>query len=211
MAWVRSQVPKARYFLSVSTEEPNQWTQPVYWSSAVVSLLCQNAHIVLPCCHLLQIKTLLQCTPAGHQSGGSKPLLGPCRGIQHSFYENNFKLQTPELKYEPFRRAHPHRWPEQVQGNLCWQQSCFRVFHHLMSLAASRSISDRFLKSLWGEALPAAHTYLYELQNSKAFWSAPVKTTVLLCDRSGNPSEAEEKSILNNLSWTPATCTGKQA
>lgn len=58
---------KARYFLSVSRQEPNQWTQSVYWSSAAVSLLCQNAHIVLSCCHLLQIKTLLQCTPAGHQ------------------------------------------------------------------------------------------------------------------------------------------------
>lgn len=85
------------------------------------------------------------------------------------------------------------------------------VFHHLMSLGASRSISDCFLKRLWGEAVPAVHTYLYELLNSKAFWSVQVRTTVLLCDRSGNPSEAEEKSILNNSCRMPATCTGKQA
>lgn len=85
------------------------------------------------------------------------------------------------------------------------------VFHHLMSLGASRSIPDCFLKSLWGDAVPALHTYLHELLNSKAFWRVQVKTTVVLCDRSGNPLEAEEKSILNNSCRMPAMCTGKQA
>lgn len=85
------------------------------------------------------------------------------------------------------------------------------VFHHLMSLGASRSIPDCFLKSLWGDAVPALHTYLHELLNSKVFWRVQVKTTVVLCDRSGNPLEAEEKSILNNSCRMPAMCTGKQA
>lgn len=51
------------------------------------------------------------------------------------------------------------------------------VFHHLMSSGASRSISGCFLKSLWEEAVPAVHTYLYEFQNSEAFWSVPFSHT----------------------------------
>lgn len=85
------------------------------------------------------------------------------------------------------------------------------VLYHLMSSGASRSISDCSLKSLWGEAMLAVPNYLYELLNSKAFWSVQVETTVLQCDRSGNPSEDDKKSSLNNSCWTPATCTGKQA
>lgn len=201
---------KARYFLSVSRQEPNQWTQSVYWSSAAVSLLCQNAHIVLSCCHLLQIKTLLQCTPAGHQ----REALSLCLLLAVGF-SISFMRMILGCRHQDWSMNHLGGPIHAGGQNGCKVTSAdsshVPVFHHLMSSGASRSISDCFLKSLWGEAVPAVHTYLYELLNSKAFWRVQVKTPVVLCDRNGSPSEAEEKSILNNPCRMPATCTGKQA
>lgn len=117
-------------------------------------------------------------------------LLSPRRGIQHYFYEEDFKLKTPELKYDPLRKELSHRRPEQVQGNLSWQQSCFGMLQHLISLCASRSVSDHSFKGLWGKVLPAVHTYLWisELPTWTFRWKQ-----LLLCCRSGNLSEAEEK------------------
>lgn len=134
-------------------------------------------------------------------------LLSPRRGIQHYFYEEDFKLKTPELKYDPLRKELSHRRPEQVQGNLSWQQSCFGTLQHLISLCASRSVSDHSFKGLWGKVLPAVHTceflncLLEHSGENNCCYVVGVGTFQKL-KRRDHP--------LNNSCRTPAACTGKQ-
>lgn len=104
--------------LNLSAPELSSWAIPLPKCTHCASF-----------CHLLQIITQLQCTPAGYWPGGFKLVLSPCCGIWSWVYDQDFKLRTPELKYDPFRKELPHGWPEQVQGNLCWGWSCFSVLH----------------------------------------------------------------------------------